>query len=109
MQGSPSQVNGVRLRTLSRRRSWVRIPPTAPRSKTRRGGVVELRDGKIVISKPKVEGNYADYYSIISSPKIKKVYLKKLFMDEASNRIGPTLISTPSFQLILRLVPLIRS
>ncbi len=32
MQGSPSQVNGVRLRTLSRRRSWVRIPPPAPMS-----------------------------------------------------------------------------
>lgn len=30
MQGSPSQVNGVGLRTLSRRRSWVRIPPPAP-------------------------------------------------------------------------------
>ena len=29
MQGSPSQVNGVGLRTLSRRRSWVRIPPPA--------------------------------------------------------------------------------
>jgi integrase len=32
VQGSPSQVNGVGLRTLSRRRSWVRIPPPAPRS-----------------------------------------------------------------------------
>ena len=30
MQGSPSQVNGVGLRTLSRRRSRVRIPPPAP-------------------------------------------------------------------------------
>jgi hypothetical protein len=30
VQGSPSQVNGVGLRTLSRRRSWVRIPPPAP-------------------------------------------------------------------------------
>ena len=30
MQGSPSQVNGVGLRTLSRRRSWVQIPPPAP-------------------------------------------------------------------------------
>jgi hypothetical protein len=29
VQGSPSQVNGVGLRTLSRRRSWVRIPPPA--------------------------------------------------------------------------------
>jgi hypothetical protein len=32
MQGSPSQVNGVGLRTLSRRRSWVRIPPPALQS-----------------------------------------------------------------------------
>ncbi len=32
VQGSPSQVNGVGLRTLSRRRSWVQIPPPAPKS-----------------------------------------------------------------------------
>jgi len=32
LQGSPSQVNGVGLRTLSRRRSWVRIPPPALKS-----------------------------------------------------------------------------
>ena len=30
MQGSPSLVKGARLRTLSRRRSWVRIPLPAP-------------------------------------------------------------------------------
>ena len=30
MQGSPSLVKGAGLRTLSRRRSWVRIPPPAP-------------------------------------------------------------------------------
>ena len=29
LQGSPSLVNGVGLRTLSRRRSWVQIPPPA--------------------------------------------------------------------------------
>ena len=29
-RGSPSQVKGAGLRTLSRRRSWVRIPPPAP-------------------------------------------------------------------------------
>ena len=38
MQGSPSQVNGVGLRTLSRRRSWVRIPPPAPFIKKHTGG-----------------------------------------------------------------------
>jgi len=27
----PSMVRGVRLRTLSRRRSWVQIPPPAPK------------------------------------------------------------------------------
>jgi hypothetical protein len=30
MRGSPSQVKGAGLRTLSRRGSWVRIPPPAP-------------------------------------------------------------------------------
>lgn len=30
MQRSPSQVKGVGFRSLSRRGSWVRIPPSAP-------------------------------------------------------------------------------
>jgi integrase len=34
LQGSPSLVKGVGLRTLSRRRSWVQIPPPAPQSDT---------------------------------------------------------------------------
>jgi hypothetical protein len=29
-RGSPSQVKGAGLRTLSHRGSWVRIPPPAP-------------------------------------------------------------------------------
>ncbi len=34
--------------------------------------VFELRDDEIVISKPKVEGNYTEYYASTSSPKLKK-------------------------------------
>jgi AbrB family looped-hinge helix DNA binding protein len=49
--------------------------------------VVELRDDEIVISKPKVGGNYTEYYTSTSSPKVKKaVNIKKLILEEASNR-----------------------
>lgn len=49
--------------------------------------VVELRDDEIVISKPKVGGKYTEYYTSTGAPKKKKaVNIKKLILEEASNR-----------------------
>jgi AbrB family looped-hinge helix DNA binding protein len=49
--------------------------------------IVELRDNEIVISKPKVEGNYTEYYTSTSSQKLKKpVNIKKVILKEAANR-----------------------
>jgi AbrB family looped-hinge helix DNA binding protein len=49
--------------------------------------VIELRDDEIVITKPKVGGNYTEYYITASSPKLKSVInVKKLILEEASNR-----------------------
>ncbi len=48
---------------------------------------VELRDDEIVISKPKVEVNYTEYYISTKAPKLKKsVNIKKLILKEVSNR-----------------------
>ncbi len=48
---------------------------------------VELRDDEIVISKPKVESNYTEYYISTKAPKLKKsVNIKKLILNEVSNR-----------------------
>jgi AbrB family looped-hinge helix DNA binding protein len=49
--------------------------------------VIELRDDEIVISKPKVEGSYTEYYASTSSPKLKKkVNIKELILEEVSKR-----------------------
>jgi AbrB family looped-hinge helix DNA binding protein len=49
--------------------------------------VVELKDDEIVISKPKVEGNYTEYYTSTSAPKLEKtVKIKELILQEASKR-----------------------
>jgi len=49
--------------------------------------IVELRDNEIVISRPKVEGNYTEYYTSTSSQKLKKpVNIKKVILKEAANR-----------------------
>jgi AbrB family looped-hinge helix DNA binding protein len=49
--------------------------------------IVELRDNEIVISKPKVEGKYTEYYTSTSTPKLKKhIKIKDLIMEEVANR-----------------------
>jgi AbrB family looped-hinge helix DNA binding protein len=49
--------------------------------------IIELRDNEIVISKPKVEGKYTEYYTSPSTPKLKKrTKIKDLIMEEVSNR-----------------------
>jgi len=51
--------------------------------------VVELRDEEIVISKPKIEGNYTQYYISTSAPKHEKaIILKQLILEEVSIRHG---------------------
>ena len=46
--------------------------------------VIELRDNEIVISKPKVDGNYTEYYTSTSVPKLKKhINIKDLILKEA--------------------------
>ncbi len=48
--------------------------------------VVELRDDEIVISKPKIDGNYTEYYTSTSSPKLKKaINVKQLILKEVAN------------------------
>jgi len=57
--------------------------------------VVELRDEEIVISKPKIEGNYTQYYISNSAPKCRRflfsccltaINLKQLILEEVSSR-----------------------
>jgi len=44
---------------------------------------IELKDKEIVIKKPQVKGNYADYFATTSSPKLKKkVNTKDLISEE---------------------------
>lgn len=49
--------------------------------------IVELRDDEIVISKPKINGNYTEYYTSTSTPKLKNpINVKQLILKEVSNR-----------------------
>ena len=49
--------------------------------------LVELRDDEIVISKPKINGNYTEYYTSTSTPKLKNpINVKQLILKEVSNR-----------------------
>ena len=50
---------------------------------------LELRDQEIVIKKPEITDNYAEYYIHTSAPKLKKwVNIKELIEDEVEERIG---------------------
>ena len=50
---------------------------------------LELRDEEIVIKKPQVKGNYADYFATTSSPKLKKkINIKDLIAEEVEERYG---------------------
>jgi bifunctional DNA-binding transcriptional regulator/antitoxin component of YhaV-PrlF toxin-antitoxin module len=43
--------------------------------------ILEIRGDEIVISKPKVEGSYTEYYTTTQAPKLKKVVnLKAIIM-----------------------------
>jgi bifunctional DNA-binding transcriptional regulator/antitoxin component of YhaV-PrlF toxin-antitoxin module len=48
---------------------------------------LELRDEEIVISKPKIGGNYTEYYCSTSSPKLKKpINIKEIIAEEVCSR-----------------------
>jgi AbrB family looped-hinge helix DNA binding protein len=48
---------------------------------------LELRDDEIVITKPKIEGNYTEYYCSTRSPKLKKhINIKEIIADEVCSR-----------------------
>jgi AbrB family looped-hinge helix DNA binding protein len=44
--------------------------------------ILELRGDEIVISKPKIEGSYTEYYTTTQVPKLKKVVNIKEIMDQ---------------------------
>ena len=51
--------------------------------------VIDVRDDEVVISRPKVEGSYTDYYLATSSRKLSEpVDVKKIILEEALERHG---------------------
>jgi AbrB family looped-hinge helix DNA binding protein len=49
--------------------------------------ILELRGDEIVISKPKIEGSYTEYYTTTQAPKLKKlVNIKDLIDQEVTLR-----------------------
>jgi AbrB family looped-hinge helix DNA binding protein len=49
--------------------------------------ILELKGDEIVLSKPKIEGSYTEYYSSTQSPKLKKeINLKKIIEEEVAQR-----------------------
>ena len=47
----------------------------------------EMRDNEIIITKPKIEGNYTEYYSSTQVPKLKKhVNIKEIIEKEDHHR-----------------------
>jgi AbrB family looped-hinge helix DNA binding protein len=48
---------------------------------------IEVRGEEIVISKPKIEGSYTEYYTSTRSPKLKEpVGIKKIITEEVAQR-----------------------
>ena len=49
--------------------------------------ILELRGDEIIISKPKIEGSYTEYYTTTQTPKLKKIVnIKELINQEAIQR-----------------------
>ena len=48
---------------------------------------LEIKDCAIVISKPRIEGSYTEYYTTTQSPKLKKpVNIKEIITEEVCQR-----------------------
>jgi hypothetical protein len=51
---------------------------------------IEVRGEEIVISKPRIECSYTDYYASTSSPKLKeRVDVKKIITEQVAHRHAP--------------------
>ena len=49
--------------------------------------ILELKGDEIVLSKPKIEGNYTEYFTMTQAPKLKKVVdLKEIINEEVAQR-----------------------
>lgn len=49
--------------------------------------ILEIRGDEIVISKPKIEGSYTEYYTSTQAPKLKKlVNIKEVIDEEVAQR-----------------------
>jgi AbrB family looped-hinge helix DNA binding protein len=49
--------------------------------------ILEIRENEIVITKPKIEGNYTEYYSSTRTPKLEKpINIKEILSEEVSSR-----------------------
>jgi AbrB family looped-hinge helix DNA binding protein len=49
--------------------------------------ILELRGDEIVISKPKIEGSYTEYFTMTHAPKLKKVVnIKEIINEEVAQR-----------------------
>ncbi len=49
--------------------------------------ILEMKGDEIVISRPKIEGSYTEYYAATNAPKLKKsVNLKEIIDEEAVHR-----------------------
>ena len=49
--------------------------------------ILELKGDEIVISKPKIEGSYTEYFTMTHAPKLKKlVNLKEIINEEVAQR-----------------------
>ena len=44
--------------------------------------ILEIRGDEIVISKPKIDGSYTEYYTATHTPKLKKIVNFKEIIDE---------------------------
>jgi len=50
---------------------------------------IELRDDEVIITRPKIDGSYTEYYLQTRSPKLKKPFdVKKIILEEDNERIG---------------------
>lgn len=51
--------------------------------------VIEVRGKEIVITRPRIEGSYTDYYLATRSPKLKEpMDIKEMILEEATERYG---------------------
>ena len=51
--------------------------------------IIEVRGEEVVLTKPKIEGNYTEYYISTRSPKLsEEIDVKKMLWKEAAERHG---------------------